>query len=63
MESSQILYSRQQAARMLANKSIDYVKSLERKKVLTPIRPSGPRGQVFYSRDELMALAKLQATA
>jgi hypothetical protein len=53
----QLLYSRQQAVKLLGAKSTMYLKELERIGKLKPIRPSGPRGQVRYRHADLMAVA------
>ena len=58
----QLLYSRKQTARLLGYLSIDPIIELEQSGRLTPVRPTGkPTSQVFYRRDELMALASGEA--
>lgn len=51
------LYTRRSAAELL-DSSVDTIKELEKRGELTPIRLTGPRGLVHYSRDELTALAE-----
>ncbi|MGH6737076.1 MAG: hypothetical protein ACRECX_13520 [Methyloceanibacter sp.] len=57
-----LLYSRRQAAILLGYASIDPIIELQKKGKLTPVRPTGrPRGQVFYRRSELEAIAGMEA--
>lgn len=57
-QQGQLLYSRQQAARLLGFKSVDSILELERQGKLTPVRPTGKAtGQVFYRFAELEAIA------
>ena len=54
------LYTRRSAAELL-DTSIDTIKELEVQGALTPVRLTGPRSLVHYSRDQLLALTKAGA--
>jgi hypothetical protein len=57
-DTQQLLYSRQQTAQALGYRSVASVIRLQREGVLRPIRLTKRRtGQVFYSVEEVRALA------
>lgn len=58
-DSQQLLYSREQAARLLGGVSISTITRLEQEGRLTPVRLSNSKtGQVFYRSEDVIALTK-----
>lgn len=50
------LYTRRQAARLLGGVDVSTIRRLEQSGKLKPIRLTRPRGQVFFSIENLKAL-------
>jgi predicted site-specific integrase-resolvase len=52
------LYTRRQAANLLGSVDVSTIRRLERSGKLKPIRLTRPRGQVFFSIENLKALVE-----
>ena len=60
----QLLYSREQARRLLGNISVSTLRRMERNRLLRPIRPTGARGgRVFYSAGNVISVARGRGAA
>jgi len=57
-----MLYDRDQTRYLLGNVSESTIRRLEHRNKLHPVRPSGsPIGKVFYSHDDIVAIARGEA--